>query len=141
MAARKIYEKYCNVLPHSLDFHVVMAKLESAQPKLSLKSIRKVYENAIDQFGKSFTGKLYLSLYLLYVLYKYGNIYSGTFILDVWVWYVKFEEQFGDPANVSSIYYRATTTLNKTLIDVFVSEFHLNKAESIYNSKRYFWHE
>jgi hypothetical protein len=56
--ARKTYELLSIRPPLCLELHTKMAALESAQPDISLKCIRRCYEMACDQFGRSNTGKL-----------------------------------------------------------------------------------
>nr|XP_024215873.1 U3 small nucleolar RNA-associated protein 6 homolog isoform X2 [Halyomorpha halys] len=109
MAARKAYSTLSTTPPFSLDIHVAMSKLEDAQPKVDVKYARKVYETAVNQYGKSNT--------------------------DVWMWYVKFESKFGKPDLVPRIYEQALKTLNNDLVDVFISEFHLHKAETMNNDR------
>nr|BAN20997.1 hepatocellular carcinoma-associated antigen [Riptortus pedestris] len=104
LAARRAYETLAITPPFSLDLHVSMSRLEDAQPKLSLKHARMVYETALTQFGESNT--------------------------DVWMWYVRFEEKYGEAKHVPQIYDRAMKTLKAHLVDVFVSEFNLNKADT-----------
>ncbi|CAH1398063.1 unnamed protein product [Nezara viridula] len=103
--ARRAYVILAMTPPFSLGLHEAMYKLEDAQPKVSQKNSRVVFETAVNQFGKTNT--------------------------DVWMWYVKYESKFGKPDVVSRIYEQAIKTLNTHLVDVFISEFHLHKAEAI----------
>lgn len=105
MAARKAYSILSTMPPVTLDIHVAMAKLEDSQPKVDMKYARQVYETAINQYGKSNT--------------------------DVWLWYVKFETKFGEQERVAKIYDQAVKTLNSPLVDSFISEYLLNKTETI----------
>ncbi|XP_066901466.1 U3 small nucleolar RNA-associated protein 6 homolog [Halyomorpha halys] len=109
MAARKVYATLSTTPPFSLELHEAMSKLEDAQPKVNVKYARQVYETAVNQYGKSNT--------------------------DVWMWYVKFESKFGKPDLVPRIYEQALKTLNNDLVDVFISEFHLHKAETMNNDR------
>jgi len=103
-AARKAYQSLAELLPHCLQLHIKMADLEDMQPKLNLKQARKCHLLTTQQFGQNNT--------------------------DVWMAYVKFEQVHGDPKNVSEVYARAIKTLRPNLVDIFVSEFSLSKAES-----------
>lgn len=103
VAARKVYATLANVPPHCLEMHFKMAQLEDIQPQLSLKNIRKCHILTTQQFGQTNT--------------------------DVWMAYVKFEQKHGEPKNVSEIYSRAVKVLKPHLVDIFVSEFSLSKAE------------
>lgn len=107
LVARKAYSTLSMTPPFSLGLHETMAKLEDSQPKVNGKSCRQVYETAINQFGRTNT--------------------------DVWMWYIKFETNFGKGLEVPRIYEQATKTLNSDLVDVFISEFHLHKAEIMNN--------
>uniref|UniRef100_A0A0V0G6L9 Putative u3 small nucleolar rna-associated protein 6 log isoform x3 n=1 Tax=Triatoma dimidiata TaxID=72491 RepID=A0A0V0G6L9_TRIDM len=103
VAARKVYSTLANMPPHCLEMHFKMAQLEDIQPQLSLKNIRKCHIFTTQQFGQTNT--------------------------DVWMAYVKFEQKHGEPKNVSEIYSRAIKVLKPHLVDIFVSEFSLSKAE------------
>ena len=56
--ARKMYELSSIRPPLCLELHTKMAALESIQPDISLKRVRRCYEMACDQFGNSNTGKM-----------------------------------------------------------------------------------
>jgi hypothetical protein len=58
VAARKVYESLSIQPPLCLELHTKMAALESIQPDMNPKHVRKCYEMACYQFGKSNTGKL-----------------------------------------------------------------------------------
>jgi hypothetical protein len=58
VAARKVYEAISIQPPLSLELHTKMAALESVQPDVDPKHVRKCFEMACNQFGKSNTGKL-----------------------------------------------------------------------------------
>ncbi|XP_073998199.1 U3 small nucleolar RNA-associated protein 6 homolog isoform X2 [Rhodnius prolixus] len=103
VAARKVYSSLANMPPYCLEMHFKMAQLEDVQPQLSLKNIRKCHIFTTQQFGQTNT--------------------------DVWMAYVKFEQKHGEPKNVSEIYSRAIKVLKPHLVDIFVSEFSLSKAE------------
>lgn len=45
------------------------------------------------------------------------------------MWYIKFEEKYGDAKLVPQLYDRATKTLKPSLVDGFISEFNLSKAD------------
>ncbi|XP_024215874.1 U3 small nucleolar RNA-associated protein 6 homolog [Halyomorpha halys] len=108
-AARKAYEILSTVPPLSLEVHHAMLKVEDAQPKYSLKYLRLVYDTAINQYGKTNT--------------------------DIWMRYLRFESKWGKPDLVPKIYDQAVKTLNSNLVDVFISEFQLVKAEMINNDR------
>ncbi|CAH1398068.1 unnamed protein product [Nezara viridula] len=108
-AARKAYSVLSRTPPFTLDIHIAMAKLEDAQPNINVNCARHVYETAVNQYGKSNT--------------------------DVWLWYIKFEAKFGEPGRVSKIYDVAVKTLNSHLVDAFISEYLLNKTETIHSNR------
>ena len=56
--ARKMYELLSIRPPLCLELHTKMAALESIQPDISVKRVRRCYEMACDQFGRSNTGKM-----------------------------------------------------------------------------------
>jgi hypothetical protein len=58
VAARRVYESLSIQPPLCLELHTKMATLESIQPNMNPKHVRRCYEMACNQFGKSNTGKL-----------------------------------------------------------------------------------
>jgi hypothetical protein len=50
------------------------------------------------------------------------------FLADVWLEYIKFEQNGGDAKRVSDIYMRAVKNLDPLYTDSFVSEFSLLKT-------------
>jgi U3 small nucleolar RNA-associated protein 6 len=56
--ARKMYELLSIRPPLCLELHTKMATLESIQPDISLKRVRRWYEMACDQFCSTNTGKM-----------------------------------------------------------------------------------
>lgn len=60
VAARKVYESLSIRPPLCLELHTKMAALESVQPDISLKHVRRCYEMACNQFGSNNSGKLYI---------------------------------------------------------------------------------
>jgi hypothetical protein len=51
-----------------------------------------------------------------------------VFLADVWMEYIKFEQNIGDAKRVSDIYLRAVKSLDPLNTDIFVSEFSLLKT-------------
>lgn len=102
VAARKVYESLSIQPPLCLKLHTKMAALESIQPDMNPKHVRRCYEMACNQFGKSNT--------------------------DVWMEYIKFEQERGDAKRVSEIYVRAVKSLDPVYTDSFVTEFSLLKT-------------
>ncbi|XP_069701593.1 U3 small nucleolar RNA-associated protein 6 homolog [Periplaneta americana] len=101
-AARKVYDQLSIQPPLCLGLHTKMASLESIQPDVMLKYVRKCHEMACDQFGKTNT--------------------------EVWMEYVKFEQKKGDAQKVTDIYMRAVKNLDPEFTDTFISEFSLVKT-------------
>lgn len=97
-----MYNDLCLQPPTCLELHKKMASLELLQPEISLRNIRRPYELATLQFGKSNT--------------------------DVWIDYITFEMKHGDPQKVTDIHRRAIMNLDPAASDVFVSEYTLLKA-------------
>ncbi|KAG8230908.1 hypothetical protein J437_LFUL002940 [Ladona fulva] len=102
IAARKVYDQISVLAPLCLELHTKMAHLETIQPKVIEKHVRKCYELACDQFGKSNA--------------------------DIWLDYIKFEMWKGSPENITTIYSRAVKMLDNLLGDIFTSEFSLLKT-------------
>nr|CAD7198158.1 unnamed protein product [Timema douglasi] len=101
-AARTVYESLCFQSPFCLGLHTKMASLECTQPEIKMNYVRKCYDLACEQFGKTNT--------------------------DIWMEYVKFEHIRGDAKNVSNLYLRAIKTLEPMQTDSFISEFNLLKT-------------
>lgn len=97
-----MYNSLCLQPPMCLELHQKMAELEIVQPRIILKYARRPHEMATLQFGKDEP--------------------------KVWIDYIIFEMKYGDPRKVSDIYRRAVKTLEKSLINIFISEFALTKA-------------
>lgn len=95
--ARLEYEQMASKLPFCLELHRKMIELEMARFTPSAEIIRNIYKTACQQFGKEKT--------------------------DVWMDYIKFELELGDPANVSEIYNQAKNTLNENLVYIFSTDF------------------
>lgn len=77
----------------------VIIQLQSPE---SRNRLRKCYENATLQFGKCNT--------------------------NVWIDYIKFERDHGEPKRMTLIFNKAKNTLAPFLIDDFMAEFTLLKA-------------
>lgn len=95
--ARQEYEKLSNRPPFCLDLHKKMMELELARFTPNIEIIRNIHKTACQQFGEEKT--------------------------EVWMDYVKFELDLGDPTNVSKIYNQAKTTLNENLVSIFTTDF------------------
>jgi hypothetical protein len=54
--------------------------------------------------------------------------YMWSYLTDVWMEYIKFEQERGDARRVSEIYMRAVKNLDPTCTDSFVTEFSLLKT-------------
>ncbi|KAL1129254.1 hypothetical protein AAG570_013783 [Ranatra chinensis] len=105
VAARKQYMVYSQLPPFCLEVHTKMLELEDMQPSPNLKHMRKCHQNTTMQFG--------------------------AYNTDVWMAYVRFEQNLGDKGNVTDIYSKAIRSLKQpALVDIFISEFSLCKAES-----------
>lgn len=104
-AARGEYNKLCLVVPSSLELHQKMAQLEGAQEKPQVTSWRKCHEMATQFFGKA--------------------------DVDVWLAMIEFEKAVGEPKRVSALYQRAMSSLEPTLVGVFITKFNLNASKAI----------
>ncbi|KAF7402853.1 hypothetical protein HZH66_005120 [Vespula vulgaris] len=100
--ARKMYDSLCLQPPMCLELHQKMAELELIQPEIVLKYARRPHEMAALQFGKNNS--------------------------KVWLDYIIFEMNHGDPKKVGEIHRRAVKTLEAALTDTFISEYALIKA-------------
>ncbi|XP_063228189.1 U3 small nucleolar RNA-associated protein 6 homolog [Bacillus rossius redtenbacheri] len=97
IAGRKTYKSICMQPPFSLELHLKMVSFECFQPEVKLDQVRKCFNTACEQFGKTNT--------------------------DVWLQYVKFEHEHGEEKCVSELYWRAVKTLEPSHTDTFISEF------------------
>ncbi|XP_015589192.1 U3 small nucleolar RNA-associated protein 6 homolog [Cephus cinctus] len=102
--ARQVYDNLCLQPPSCLELHKKMAAMELMQPEISLKNARRPHEMATLQFGKSHT--------------------------DVWMDYINFEMNHGDPKRVAEIHRRAVKSLDSSLAEKFVTQFSLLKAKA-----------
>jgi hypothetical protein len=59
VAARKVYESMSIQPPLCLELHTKMAALESVHPDMNPKHVRKCYEMACSQFGRTNVGELW----------------------------------------------------------------------------------
>lgn len=103
-ATRKAYENFCRHPSTSLEVHKKMAMLECLQPETSLKHMRLPHEMATQQFGKD-------------------NV-------SIWLDYIKFERNHGEPTKIGSIHTRAVKTLDRNLTSCFLEEYSLYAAKS-----------
>lgn len=101
-SARKIYDSLCLQPPTCLELHKKMAELELMQPEVVQKYARRPHEMAVLQFGQN-------------------NV-------RVWLDYIIFEMNHGDPKKIGEIHRRAVKTLEPALTDSFISEYTLLKA-------------
>lgn len=80
-----------------------MITLELVQPETVLKYVRRHYDRATLQFGTNNT--------------------------SLWIDYIKYEMQHGDPKRVSEIYERAVKTLDGSLTYSFIKDYSLIAAK------------
>lgn len=59
---------------------------------------------------------------------KLFSCYAWSYLADVWMEYIKFEQERGDAKRVSDIYMRAVKSLDTVCADSFVTEFSLLKT-------------
>lgn len=81
-----------------------MVEIEIMQFEIDVEKVRECFEIAILQFG-------------------------GT-NMDIWMDFVLFETNHGDPAEAAKIHTRAVKSLIAPLVDKFISEYSLRKADS-----------
>ncbi|XP_055913455.1 U3 small nucleolar RNA-associated protein 6 homolog [Eupeodes corollae] len=95
-STRSLYEELKTLSPPCLELHQKMALLESQALKPDIEKVRICYENSLFDFGKTRT--------------------------DVWIDYIKFERDQGEPKRVSSLCERAKITLMPLFVDNFITE-------------------
>lgn len=100
--ARKLYNELSKVPPPSLSFYYKMAEIESCQEKVNVSGWRNCYELATFFFGKS--------------------------SVKLWMDYIRFEQESGDPTKVSLLYERAKDMLDKEFVDDFIGSYSLLKT-------------
>ncbi|KAL3876218.1 hypothetical protein ACJMK2_034088 [Sinanodonta woodiana] len=105
-AARILYERLMQVKPLSLNFFRQCIQMEFLQSKPKLKIIRKVYEEALEEHGKTTP--------------------------DLWLEYIQLEMQHpkGQPQNVGSIHFRAMKVLEGKRVNEFVTKYTLVQTEN-----------
>ncbi|XP_055842246.1 U3 small nucleolar RNA-associated protein 6 homolog isoform X2 [Episyrphus balteatus] len=95
-ATRLLYEELRTLTPPSLELHRKMALLETQRLKPDIEMVRHCYENALFDFGKMHTA--------------------------VWIEFIKFERDIGEPKRMSALCERAKNTLAPMFVDNFVTE-------------------
>ncbi|XP_059484822.1 U3 small nucleolar RNA-associated protein 6 homolog isoform X2 [Neocloeon triangulifer] len=98
LACRSLYSTLSIVPPFSIDLHKKMVEIELQQEKVDVKSARKCYELACDQFG--------------------GND------SDIWMDFINFELKFGSKTLIAGLYMRASKTLAKSESEIFIQKYH-----------------
>lgn len=96
LTTRSLYEELRALSPPCLELHHKMARLESQALKPDIEKIRYCYENSLIDFGKNRT--------------------------DVWIEYIKFERDHGDPKQMALLAERAKNTLLPLFVDNFITE-------------------
>lgn len=102
-AARQVYEDFIRTPPTQDDVHKVMIEIEMKQDKPYVKNIRKCYEALIQHHGKN-------------------NI-------EVWMNFMKFEQENGNAQAVPALHRRAIAMLEKNLVDDFIKSQTLAKLK------------
>lgn len=99
-AVRQLYKRLSAVKPVPLDLYLRYAQLELKQEKVSMKKVRRAYEDAITDYGKTEP-----RLWLAYVC-------------------TETSEAEGDPAQAGNLHLRASLNLaNDALKHAFLQEF------------------
>ncbi|XP_055371076.1 U3 small nucleolar RNA-associated protein 6 homolog [Condylostylus longicornis] len=96
---RKLYDELTLLSPAVLTLHETMAYLESTQLKPNIARWRKCYENATNLFGKS--------------------------SIQIWLNYLRFERDHGNPKQLTILFERAKQSLDAELVVNFVSDYQL----------------
>ncbi|KAL0276206.1 UNVERIFIED_CONTAM: hypothetical protein PYX00_003820 [Menopon gallinae] len=102
--AKKLFESPEMLNPPCLELLNEMISLESMQPDMNKKVIRRCHEMACNFAGKD--------------------------NLDVWIAYLEFELKHGDGDGPFLIYVRAVRNLNADLVDEFISRYNTLKMDS-----------
>ncbi|KAL5274361.1 UTP6 family protein [Megaselia abdita] len=100
--ARKLYDQLNKVPPPSLTLHYKMAELESKQDKINASRWRTCYDIATFFFGKT--------------------------SIKLWMDFIKFEQENGDPSKIGLLYERAKDTLDQEFVDDFIGSYSLLKT-------------
>lgn len=100
--ARKLYDQLNKVPPPSLSFHYKMAEIEGKEEKINVSRLRTCYDLASFFFGKT--------------------------SVKLWMDFIKFEQESGDPTKVSLLYERAKDMLDKEVVDDFIGSYSLLKT-------------
>lgn len=100
--ARKLYDQLNKVPPPTLSFHYKMAEIESKQETVNVSRLRTCYDLASFFFGKT--------------------------SVKLWMDFLRFEQEKGDPTKVSLLYERAKDVLDKEFVDDFIGSYSLLKT-------------
>lgn len=96
---RKLYDQLNKVPPPTLSLHYKMAEIESIQEKVNVTRLRTCYDLASFFFGKT--------------------------SVKLWMDFIRFEQEKGDPTKVSLLYERAKDVLEKEFVDDFIGSYSL----------------
>lgn len=93
---RVFYKRVCVTGRPSLEFHQKMASMEAEQDKPDTNTWRQALEQIVKSYGRD--------------------------RIDVWLDYVRFEQEHGNAAKIEDIATRAKATLTLELADIFAYE-------------------
>lgn len=105
-ATRSLYEELRTLSPPCLELHHRMARLEIQALKPDTEKVRYCYENSVIDFGKTRP--------------------------DVWIEFIKFERDYGQPKKMAMLCERAKNTLSPMFVDNFITEHCLLTVEGTY---------
>lgn len=97
--ARKKYKELSKSIPACLELHTKMIELEGMQIKPDADALRKCHEMVSQMFGK-----------------------DGP---QIWIDFLKFERDDGEPKRISQVYQRAVNSLNVDLVGDFINQYNL----------------
>ncbi|KAI9563663.1 hypothetical protein GHT06_011127 [Daphnia sinensis] len=102
--AQKLYQSQASLPPLVLDFHYTIIDLELKETHPKMEFIRQVYENAVMQFGQKNK--------------------------EIWLRFIRFELERGDPTRVGNLHHRAKKTLDRTVADDFLVQYTLLQLQA-----------
>ncbi|EFX76504.1 hypothetical protein DAPPUDRAFT_226035 [Daphnia pulex] len=102
--ARKLYQSQAALPPLVLDFHYKMIQVELNESHPDLEFLRQVYEKAAMYFGQKNK--------------------------EIWLRFIRFELERGDPTRVGNLHHRAKMTLDRTLSDDFLVQYTLLQLQA-----------
>ena len=116
---RAEYDKLSEMPPPSLQLHMKMAEIEA---RLVVR-VSKNFLDVIDYFFILIIFQTPPDVDRWRLCYENATFYFGKTHIDVWLDYLKFERDHGDPKRLSNLNQRAKSSLESSLVDEFITQY------------------